>query len=269
MSYPILKTSNAQTVGWQINHALELNPGASEPLAAGYMNLEKEIEYRKGGNFDEAGFMANLQLFERNMREDRANGDMTRVRMEEDFAEHFMSQIEYISDAALQDPDFWRYLTLFPYRRFVFQLEGDLTGARFGGEGNRELVRWTLIRGFLWGARTFEPNKSGDDRFTATRAYRNARVDAGLSEGWVAEFYISQIIRRYWSYNKETYLAFIAAVTESPAVLDLSNDVRPTQKLGASVSRIGANLYFPGMSQADIKAAILEEKAKLLASKVA
>lgn len=266
MSYPILKTSSAKHVGWQINHALEVNPSAGEPLAAGYLNLEKEIEYRKGGTWDEAPFMANLQAFERTMREDRANGDMTRVRMEEDFAEHFMSQIAHISDAALQDPDFWRYLTLFPYRRFVYRLEGDLASVRFGGEGNRDLVRWTLIRGYLWGVRTFEPNKQGYERFTATRAYRNARMDAGLTEGWVADFYISQVIRRYWAYNKETYLAFIEAVAEPPAVLDLSNDVRPTQKLGSSVSRIGANLYFPGMSQTDIKAAILEEKAKLSSS---
>ncbi len=268
MSYPILKTSNAQTVGWQINHALELNPSASEPLSAGYLNLEKEIEYRQGGDWDEAQFMANLYVFERNMREDRANGDMTRVRMEEDFAEHFISQLEHVSDSALQDPDFWRYLALFPYRRYVYQLEGDLTAPRYGGEGNRALNRWTLIRGFLWGARTYEPNKEGDDRFSATRAYRIARAEAGLGEG-SADFYISQVIRRYWSYNKEAYLAYIEAVTESPAIFDLSNKVRPTQTLGASVCRIAANLYFPGMSQSDIKAAILEEKAKLPASKVA
>ena len=263
MSYPILKTSNAQNVGWQVNHALASNPGALEPLNAGFLNLEKEIESRKGADWDEAKFLENVRVFERNMREDRQNGDLSRTRMEADFAEHFMSQVELVGAAALQDPDFWRYLSLFPYRKYIYRIEGDLNSSRYGGEGNRELVRWTLIRGFLWGSRTQDTNKPEQDRFSATHAYREARLASGLGEGWVREFYISQVIRRDWSYNKNTYLAFIDAVVESPALFDLSNEIRPTQSLGAKVSRIGANLYFPGMSQLEIKAAIVEEKHKL------
>jgi hypothetical protein len=221
VTYPILKTSKAQIVGWQVQRALELNPNAPEPLQPGFESLEKEIEHRQGGDWDEVEFAKNLHVFERNMREDRQNGSLTRLRMEEDFAEHFMSQIDLISDGALQDPDFWRYLSLFPYRRYIYQLEKDLTPKRYGGDGNKDLVRWTLIRGFLWGTRTFEPHKEGEDRFQATRAYRRAREDAGFgkkSEDTVPDFYISQIIRRYWSYNKPSYLAFIRAVVDGPAV---------------------------------------------------
>jgi hypothetical protein len=265
VTYPILKTSKAQTVGWQVQHALELNPNAPEPLQPGFEGLEREVEFRQGGDWDEVEFAKNLHVFERNMREDRQNGTLTRLRMEEDFAEHFMAQVDLISDGALQDPDFWRYLSLFPYRRYIYQLEKDLTPKRFGGDGNKDLVRWTLIRGYLWGVRTFESHKEGEDRFQATRAYRRAREDAGFgkkSEDTVPDFYISQIIRRYWSYNKPSYLAFIRAVVDEPAVLD-SPSTRDTQTLGSFVGRVSSNLYFPGMTEDEIFKVILEEKAKL------
>ena len=265
MSYPILKTSNAQTVGWKVQHALELDPKATEPFQSSFMGLEKEIEYRQGGDWNDVEFFRNLNSFERAMREDRQNGTLTRLRMEEDFAEHFMAQVELISDAALQDPDFWRYLSLFPYRRYIYQLEKDLMPRRFGGQGNRNLVRWTLIRGYLWGARTFEPQKDGDERFQATRAYRYAREDAGFgkkSEDTVPDFYISQIIRRYWKYNKSTYLAFIRAVVDAPAILDTGTN-RDTQTLGSYVGRISSNVYLPSLTEDEIFKVVLEEKAKL------
>jgi hypothetical protein len=132
------------------------------------------------------------------------------------------------------------------------------------------LVRWTLIRGYLWGARTFEPEREGEDRFEATRAYRYAREDAGFgkkSEDTVPDFYISQIIRRYWKYNKPTYLGFIKAVVEEPAVLD-SGTNRDTQTLGALVGRISSNIYLPSLNQDEIFKVVLEEKAKLPERKV-
>jgi hypothetical protein len=248
-----------------VQHALELNSSDPEPLKSDFEGLEKEVEQRQGGSWDEVEFTKNLQVFERNMREDKQNGVLTRLRMEEDFAEHFMSQLDLISDTAIQDPDFWRFLSLFPYRRYIYQLEKDLTPKRYGGDGNKDLVRWTLIRGYLWGARTFEPQKDGEARFQATRAYRRAREDAGFgkkSEDTVPDFYISQIIRRYWSYNKQTYLAFISAIVDDPAVLDTPT-TRDTQTLGAYVGRIASNMYFPGMTEEEIFKVVLEEKAKL------
>jgi hypothetical protein len=271
MSYPILKTNKAQTVGWQVQHALELNKKAPEPLQASFMGLEKEIEHRQGGDWNEVEFFKNLNTFERTMREDKQNGDLTRLKMEEDFAEHFVAQAELISDSALQDPDFWRYLSLFPYRRYIYQLEGDLTPKRFGGHGNRDLVRWTLIRGYLWGARTFRSEKEGEDRFEATRAYRYAREDAGFgkkSEDTVPDFYISQIIRRYWNYNKPTYLGFIRAVVQHPAIFDKGKEIRDTQTLAALVGRISSNIYLPSLSEDEILNVVLEEKAKLPERKV-
>lgn len=261
MSYPILKTSRAQNVGAQITRALSLNPNDAAALTMEYSNLMSEVEYRQGGDWDEQAFLKNVSLFERNMREDRRNGTLTRITMEEDFAEHIQLQAKHVSDTALQDPDFWRFLSLFPYRRYVFELAGDLSPARFGGNGNRNLVRWTLIQGHLLGARTHDPSNV-EDPFFATRSYRKARMAAGLNDG-VADFNISQIVRRDWSYNKETYLAFIEAISASPALFDLNKEIRPTQTFGARVARIGANLYFPAMSREEIKEAMLEEKAKI------
>lgn len=263
MSYPILKTSVARSIGEQINFALESNPRSSEPLNAGYMNFEKEIEHRHGGDWNEAQFRSNINLFERNQREDRLNGDLTRVRLEQDFAQHFVAQMELVDDAALQDPDFWRFLALFPYRRYVHALRGHFKSSAYGGDGNRSLIRWALIEGAVWGMRTFDPEKAGDEQFWATRAYSVAKADAGITTGSDADFYISQIVRRDWSYNKNSYLAYLEAVTEAPALFDESNEKRRAQDLGALVGRVASNLYFPALSRGEIKAIVLEEKAKV------
>lgn len=266
MTYPFLTTSKARAIGAKINEALALDPKSADPFSPSYLDLDKQVELRQGDTWDEVAFLVNVRTFEKNLREDSkrwTTAKEKKVRTEEDFAEHFMAQVELVGDRALQDPDFWRYLSLFPYRRFIYQLEGDLKPGRFGGDGNRALVRWSLIRGFLWGARTFEPEREGEARFTATRAYRVARDEANLSAGWVREFYISQIVRRYLSHNKNTYLAFIEAVTQDPPVFDHSKEYRPTQILGAAMGRLSANLYFPAMTKAEIKKEILEEKKNL------
>lgn len=265
MSYPILRTSRAKEIGEEINHALDTNPESFEVLDPKFRGFQSAVEYRQGGEFDQTRFETQVRNFEKNLREDRLNNGHSRVRLEEDFAQHIVEQLGLISDAALQDPDFWRYLSLFQYRRYIFQLEGDLSIRRYGGLGNRDMVRWTLIRGLLWGLRTFQPDIIGDGQFDLARAYRQARLENGLTEGWVPEFYISQIVRRYWNYSNETYLAFIETVIESPALLDLSNEVRPTQKLGASVSRLSANIFLPSLSREEISNVIRDEKLKILA----
>jgi hypothetical protein len=262
MSYPILTINDAEAVGSEVHNAMQINPNSAEAFVSTFRGLEKYILDRKGGDWNEAEFMANLKEFERNRREDRP---LSRIRMEEDFAEHFADQVELISDAALQDPDFWRYLSVFPYRRYIYELEKDFTSRRYGGEGNRNLVRWTLIRGYLWGARTMDPAKKGEERFEATRAYRVAREDAGfgaLSENTVPDFYISQVIRRRWWFHKEAYLAMIDATCEAP-LLNNNEESRQAQMLGSYVGRLSSNLYFPAMNRVEIKEVILAEKAKV------
>ena len=265
MSYPILKTSKSLIVGNEITRGLEDPKNLTDVLSPTYLGLDSQIESREGGNWDESGFKANLATFYKNMSEDRKNGVLTRLRKEEDFAEHFMAQMELIESSALQDPDFWRYLSLFPYRRYIHELEGDLNPSRYGGDGTSFVVRWTLVRGMLWGLRTYEPDKDGEDRFWATRAYKSARetlFPKAKSENTVPDFYISQIIRRHWSYHKPAYLAFISGVVESPAAVDEVGRNK-TQYLGSRISRLSANIYLPSLTGEEIKTLVIEEKKNL------
>jgi hypothetical protein len=265
MSYPILKTSEALKVGAEITKGLEDPRNLADVLSPNYLGLDSKIESRNGGNWDEETFKVNLATFYKNMSEDRKNGVLTRLRKEEDFAEHFMSQIELVDPAALQDHDFWRYLALFPYRRYIHELEGDLNPSRYGGDGNTNLVRWTLIKGMLWGVRTYDQDKAGEDRFWATRAYKLARErihPKAKSEDTVPDFYLSQIVRRHLSYHKPAYLAFISAVVESPAAVDEVGREK-TQYLGSRISRLSANIYLPSLTREEIKALVIEEKKNL------
>jgi hypothetical protein len=78
----------------------------------------------------------------------------------------------------------------------------------------------------------------------------------------VPDFYISQIIRRHWSYHKPAYLAFISGVVESPAAVDeVGRD--KTQYLGSRISRLSANIYLPSLTREEIKALVIEEKKNL------
>lgn len=264
MSYPTLKTSKAKVIGDQINRALEINPADQAALEAGYLGLEMEIENRKGADWNEEAFNANLTTFLRNMREDRKNGVLSKLRMEEDFAEHIVQQLQHIGDVALQDPDFWRFLALFPYRRYVFQREGDFTPQRYGGAGNKNFVRWTLVRGLLWGLRTVDESKDGDERFWATRGYKDARQEAGYKrpEDTVPDFYISQVIRRRWSFHKDAYLAYISAVIEPPVAIDQKGREN-TQFLGSRLGRISENVYLPSLGMTEIKDLVNSEKSNL------
>ena len=264
MSYPILKTNKAKSIGDQINRALELNPADQAPLERNYQGLEKEVETRKGADLNEEAFHSNLQTFLRNMREDRKNGVLSKLRMEEDFAEHFVEQLPNIGNTALQDPDFWRYLALFPYRSYVYQREGDFSAQRYGGAGDKNFVRWTLVRGMLWGLRTLDETKTGEERFWATRAYKNAREDAGYKrpEDTVPDFYISQIIRRKWSFHKDAYLAYIGSVIEPPVAIDQQGREN-TQFLGSRLGRISENVYLPALDVQNIKDLVAAEKANL------
>ncbi len=264
MSYPILKTSAALAIGSQISKDLEGSKNLADLLSSSYKGLDSSlVEMREGGDWDEEGFETNLSLFYKHMSEDRKNGDLTRLRKEENFAEHFMLQMELIDSSALQDPDFWRYLSLFPYRRYIYELEGDLGPNRYGGEGNISLVRWTLIKGMLWGFRTYDPKKTGEDRFWATRAYKEARDTQKLgadAELTVPDFYMSQIIRRHLSYHKDAYLAYISAVIEAPSFVDAVGREK-TQFLGSRLCRVSANVYLPALSKEEIKKLVVEEKA--------
>lgn len=264
MNYPILRTSKAKALGEQIQQALELNPADQAPLDRAYKGFEKEIEYRKGAEWDQVAFDANVKNFFRNMSEDRKNGALTKLRMEEDFAEHFIEQMELVGDGVLQDPDFWRYLALFPYRLYVFQREGSFTPNSYGGDGNKALVRWTLIRGMLWGLRTVDPEQVDEERFWATYAYKDAREKAGFEkiEDTVPDFYISQIIRRRWSFNKDAYLGYIAAVIEPPVAIDEKGRDN-TQFLGSRLGRLSENVYLPSLSREEIKSLVSSEKVNL------
>jgi hypothetical protein len=196
-------------------------------------------------------FENNAKQFIKDITVDRKNPEYNNILLEEHFAEHIVSQIELVDDAALQDPDFWRYLTLFPYRTYVQIRENNFSEIHFGGSGNKALNRWTLIRGLLWGLRTV----SGDDA-SYVSAHRIARIKHGLT-GASAVFYIENIVRRKWAGSPQVARAFID-VTTSPSPRPLfERGNKPHEKetlnFGSLIGRASENVYFPALDGSELQ----------------
>jgi hypothetical protein len=155
---------------------------------------------------------------------------------------------------ALQDPDFWRYLSIFKLRDYICFAEGDFNPGRFGGKGNRDIKRWTLVRGFVWGLHATSENDS-------TGIYRARVIKEGLGLGTgVRDFYISHVVRPNWSKAPGGGKAFIDAAMSDPPLFDRGKEFRPSQTLGARVGRVSANIYLPALSEDEIREVILEQR---------
>lgn len=248
LTYPVLKLSDAKEVAAALSTQLERFPASSAIDEMTFMQLEGKIFERSGGDWQKDEFLLNVRKFMRNVSEDRRYPDFNDTVLNEMFAKHIVEQSSLVSPRALQDPDFWRYLTLFPYRTYTRLRDKDYSEARYGGRGNRELNRWTLILGYLWGARLAD----GTD-FSLISEYRKARLKAGLSESWVKDFYINNVVRRKWAGTTAAARALVKVVVKEKKLFDISNEYRPTPKFGALVGRASENFYFPAMDEDELE----------------
>jgi len=249
MTYPVLKISDAKEVARALSVQLERFPNSGMIDDPSFQDLDKKIIERVGDDWQKERFLANARNFHRNVSEDRRYPDFNDTVLNERFAKHIVEQAQLVGVRALQDPDFWRYLTLFPYRNYTRMRDKDYSEARFGGSGNRQLNRWTLVLGFLWGSRLAK-----DNDFSLISAYRIARLSQKLSESWVKDFYINNVVRRKWAGTRAAARAMVTVTLKEPRLFDLSNSYRPTPKFGALIGRASENMYFPSMEEDELEA---------------
>ncbi len=184
-------------------------------------------------------------------QESKRSASWKKNALEEEFAGFSVSLIEHLPGEAVQDLDFWRYLAVFHLRDYINSVEGDFEVGRYGGDGNKNIIRWTLIRGLVWGLRTV---KDGDYSYVS----KAREIKEGLGRGSeVRDLYISHVIRPAWAKSPGAGRAFIDAVIDEPALFDVGKDFRPWQEFQARVARLSANVYFASLTENQLLDAFL------------
>jgi hypothetical protein len=258
MTYPIIKTHKARALGDAIDAQAPSDPDMLVTLNHG--DFPEYIEYREGASFDLDLFNKNAADFTHQERltyfqAKKVGERVSNAELEQRFAIHLFDSLRGQDAALLQDPDFWRYLTLFPYRWYTFTREGNMKPGRYGGDGDRQKTRWTLIRAYLWAAKTV---KEGDVSYVTRIS--DARHEAGLSDGWVIDYYSNNVVRGPMTNSPSVCRALIDAVVSEPALFDQSNDDRPTAELGQRVRRLSGNIYFASLQEAELVEIFKNEK---------
>lgn len=249
-TYPVLSAKDALTIG----QAVESHAGRAfddQP----YKNLIKSRPCKEA--FDERllrEIARDFQLQRTAIMGAGGNLSAKKNEQEEEFAQLAVRIARVFPVEALQDPDFWRYLSVFHFRDYIMAIEGDFEPQRFGGLGNRGMVRWTLIRGLVWGLHSSE----GEDLSGVYKA-RLAREAAGKGSG-VRDLYISIVVRMNWARFPGAGKAYIDAVIAEPGLFDVGKKFRPSHQLNVRIRRVSNNIYFPGLDKHELETLMLQER---------
>ncbi len=254
-SYPVLSAKDSLSIG----EAVEAHRGRTGNYAGfderAHEGLKKTRLCREP--FDSDALTSLAREFQNTRAAIHIAGGSAsskRNEQEEEFAQLAVRLIRLIPLEAAQDPDFWRYLSVFVFRDYICATEGDFQPQRYGGNGNKNLVRWTLIRGLVWGLHCAD----GDDVSAVYKA-RLVRETAGKGSE-VRDLYISHVVRPNWAKANGAGLAFIDAAMAEPPLFDIGSEFRPWQQLNARVGRIAKNVYLPSLSRDELELLMLQER---------
>ena len=254
-TYPVLDIRSSLVVGDAIELWRQENGNCAGFDDSSFRSLIKTRPSRRA--FDEEA-LAQILLKFKQARAAIAEGPGTKAQKRNEQDEEFSATAIEIADQmpieAIQDLDFWRYLSVFKLRDYISSTEGDFMPNRYGGNGNRNIIRWTLIRGLVWGLHC---NSEGDSSYI----YKARVIKEGLGLGSeVRDFYISHVVRPEWTKAPSAGPAFVDASMSEPPLFDRGKEFRPSQYFGARVARLSSNLYFPSLTQDELTAVMLEER---------
>lgn len=262
-SYPVISTKDALVVGSAVEAHREHNKTCGGFDDSSYLHLIKVRVCKE--SFEEAALQALLADFQATRASIAGSpGSLSAKKneQEEEFAALAVRMTQELPTEALQDPDFWRYLSVFKFRDYICAIEGDFSPGRYGGQGNKNLIRWTLIRGLVWGLHcTF-----GDD-LTGIYKARLVKENLGLGSE-VRDFYISHLVRPEWAKSPDAGPAFIDAAMADPPLFDRGKEFRPSQYLGSRVSRVSRNIYFPSLSKDEVQEIVTSERVGIPAKPI-
>jgi hypothetical protein len=264
--YPTLTISAADSVAACLVSALELGERFEIWNQRDFQNLHSD--YVKDRNLPGTEVDIDGLFFGANQiaREISEFGFENKFEYEELYAEMLHKELSKLPSAALQDPGFWRYLALFPYRGYLKQREPDFKPIRYGGGTGSLKSQWLLPRTFIWGRKT--AGSSLND-YKRTHILRELRKEAGKSSGTVIDFYHSHIVRPGWTSNSSVAEAFVDAVMSEPLLFDEDATAnRPSNRMSSSVARLSNNVLLEFALEDGIPATILKTKNQLIENKL-
>jgi hypothetical protein len=264
--YPGLDSKNAKAVGEAIQAHIDANSGSvasfDDSTFRSLIRLKKPQLV-----FDQQLLDSELALFQDTRASIKANSPGTsladkRNLAEEAFAVTAVGLARTLPIEAIHDLDFWRYLSVFKLRDYVIATEGDFDPSRYGGDGDVGIIRWTLIRGLVWGLKTV----SESDFSYIYKARLIAEEQDPVPK--IRDFYISQIIRRATMKIPGAGRAYLDAAMQEPPLFDRGKGFRPTQHLGANILRVGANIYLPSLDEDQLFDLFMEQREGILSTPV-
>lgn len=261
--YPILSTATADLIAQKLRDGKEAKVKHELWLEKDYESLHDHVKFRE---LDEV----HVDIAELYFNANQISIDVASYRpenkfeLEELYAEYLHGYLMELPYQALQDPAFWRYLALFPFRGYLGLREPDLSVIRYGGGSGSSKVRWLLPRTFIWGRKSRD-TKSGE--YERAHIIRQLRNEEGLSTGTIIDFYHSHIVRTAWSANTDVAQAFIDNVAAEPILFDLeANANRPTNRMASAVARLSSNVLLEYATENGIPDLILRTKESLKAN---
>lgn len=253
MSYPTISATNADMVA----QVLLANKADIElAMNRNFLNLEDDFVVDTNGadvSREALSEVANsIQSYI------SAQKPKNVFQLEELWAEHLHASLKDYPLRALQDPGFWRYLALFPFRSFLLVREPDLTPIRYGGGRGTEKAKWLLPRTYIWGRKTWDELS---DSYELTHAVREARAKEGLSDGTIIDFYHSHVVRTAWSASSAVAMGFVTGFLADPVMHDTDNTGnRPSNKLSKVFARLSNNICLEFLSTTDVVEIAVEAK---------
>jgi hypothetical protein len=276
MSYPALKIENTQEVARAI---AEVIADGGDPLAV-MPESEARIEFRDGADYDRSGVERTSEDLRAEFLPGVSSESLVglpqgeRTRLEAKMAGPVNEVLREHEVACLQDPDFWRYLALFPFRwytlarepKFEPQAYGGRVPVDSGGEGPNQKFRKTdlkkqaIFRTFLWGkSARDESQREGSDL-----VYERAnKLSEGVGGPSVIDVWHSHIVRPQIGHLGRIPHAFIDVVSTDP-----KPDNREARELAKLLTRIK---YTVALDELDYERArrLVEEQLEFARQRVA
>ncbi len=255
--YPILGISAADAVALRIKKAMDEGVNQDSYCDRGFEDLETKFVHYKEHDGIEVSiddlFVKAQEIYLTANYESRSV-----YELEENHAQYIHEYLSQLPSQVLQDPSFWRFLALFPFRRYLTVRESDLAPKRYGGGSGVAKAYWLLPRSFIWGRKCFDPSTGSYDLVHEMLRQRELN---GYSSGFVIDFYHSHIVRAAWSADSQIALDFLRSVFSNPVLFDEdTNASRPTNVLSSAIARLSNNVL---LEVADDALAKEIQKAKM------
>jgi hypothetical protein len=248
--YPVVVEQSARKLGELYQKELGTLPArslAEHPTATTYVTRRGALDF-DDEMLDELAHQFNID------RRGLASGDQKEI---------FVNYARYLIDQfpleVIQDLDFWRYVSLFPFRNYVIFASQDFSPSRYGGNGDVRVERWPVIEGLRWAYRLGSPGNPEDEYLTKLST---AHVAAGHS-GKVRDMVISSVVRPKWAKPSKAARAFMDAAIFEEAIFDEGNTGEKrhlTVGFQGRVARLANNLLFESLDQEELTEVFIQAR---------